>query len=44
VTLSRVSSCSCFYERRCRKPTPCIDDIGVDEVVAAVRQRLQVHE
>jgi ADP-heptose:LPS heptosyltransferase len=44
VTLSRVASCSCFYERRCKKVAPCIDDITVDEVVEAVRRRLGVHE
>ena len=43
VTLSRVATCSCVYERRCRRPAPCIDDITVNEVVAAVRQRLSVH-
>lgn len=40
VVVSRVAQCSCLYERRCRKETPCIDDIGVDEVVDAVRQRV----
>lgn len=43
VTLSRVATCSCQYERRCRKPVPCIDDIASDEVVLAVRRRLSVH-
>ena len=63
VVLSRASSCSCLYERQCRRttappqqPSPapppprtsapasrCIDDIAVDEVVEAVRQRLSVH-
>jgi lipopolysaccharide heptosyltransferase I len=40
VTLSRASSCSCRYERRCKKVLRCIDDITVDEVVQAVRRRL----
>ena len=44
VTLSRVATCSCLYERRCKKAAPCIDDIAVDEVVQAVRRRLGVHE
>ena len=44
VTLSRIATCACFYERRCKKSTPCIDDIAVDEVVQAVRRRLGVHE
>jgi lipopolysaccharide heptosyltransferase I len=43
VTVSRVSQCSCLYERRCRKPAHCIDDISVDEVIDAVHHRLQVH-
>jgi lipopolysaccharide heptosyltransferase I len=42
VVVSRVAQCECYYERRCRRRTspPCIDDIGVDEVIDAVRQRL----
>ena len=43
VTLSRVASCSCPYERRCRRAVPCIDDIAPDEVVQAVRRRVSVH-
>jgi lipopolysaccharide heptosyltransferase I len=43
VVISRVTTCSCLYERRCRRDTPCIDDIGVDDVVQAVRQRLSAH-
>ena len=40
VTLSRNSTCSCHYERRCRRGEPCIDEIGVNEVTAAVERRL----
>ncbi|MBI2828747.1 MAG: glycosyltransferase family 9 protein [Acidobacteria bacterium] len=43
VVVSRVAQCSCPYERRCRRERPCIDDIGVGEVVDAVRQRLATH-
>lgn len=43
IVISRVAQCSCFYERRCRKPVPCINDIGVDEVVDAVRRCLIPH-
>lgn len=43
LTLSRVATCSCVYERRCRRAVPCIDDIASDEVVQAIRQRLSVH-
>lgn len=40
IVVSRVAQCSCYYERRCRRAVPCIDDISVDEVLAAVRRRL----
>jgi heptosyltransferase I len=43
ISLSRVSQCSCVYERRCRRTVPCIDDISVGEVIAAVHQRLKLH-
>ena len=43
VVVSRVTQCVCHYERTCRKATPCIDDIPVDEVLAAIRKRLAVH-
>lgn len=43
MTVSRVAQCVCLYERRCRRPVPCIDDIGVSEVMAAVRRRLSTH-
>jgi lipopolysaccharide heptosyltransferase I len=41
VTLSRAATCECHYERRCRRATPCIDDIALDEVVAAVESRMR---
>jgi lipopolysaccharide heptosyltransferase I len=40
VSVSRVERCVCHYERRCRLSTPCIEDIGVEEVLAAVERRL----
>jgi heptosyltransferase-1 len=40
VTISRASRCSCHYERKCRLLQPCIDDIAVDEVVAAAEYRV----
>lgn len=43
VTLSRVDQCACLYERRCRRATPCINDISVEEVLDAVDRRLQLH-
>jgi len=38
--VTRYERCQCHYERHCRLSTPCIDDIGVDEVMAAVERRL----
>jgi heptosyltransferase I len=43
VSLSQASQCSCHYERQCRRPNRCIDDIGVDDVVNAVRRRMAAH-
>jgi heptosyltransferase I len=43
IALSRVDQCSCVYERQCRRDVPCITDIGVDEVLAAVERRLHAH-
>ncbi len=43
IAISRVHTCSCLYERRCRRAEPCIDDISVAEVVSAVRRRVGVH-
>lgn len=40
VSVSRLANCQCHYERRCRLATPCINDIDVDEVMAAVERRL----
>ncbi|MDO8794917.1 MAG: lipopolysaccharide heptosyltransferase I [Vicinamibacterales bacterium] len=40
LSISRVDRCECVYERQCRRPEPCIDTIGVDEVVAAAMARL----
>ena len=43
ITISRVAQCSCLYERRCRTAEPCINDIGIGEVLSAVRRRLTPH-
>jgi lipopolysaccharide heptosyltransferase I len=43
VSLSRVATCSCRYERRCRRAAPCIGEITPEEVVRAVGQRLSTH-
>jgi lipopolysaccharide heptosyltransferase I len=45
VSVSRVDRCECLYERHCRRgSTPCIEEIGVDEVVEAARRRLSTHD
>jgi len=40
ITISRAARCFCHYERRCRLLQPCIEDIGVDEVVSAAEFRI----
>jgi heptosyltransferase-1 len=40
VTISRAQRCVCHYARRCRLGQPCIEDIGVTEVAAAVESRV----
>lgn len=40
ISLSRFETCVCHYERRCRRGQPCIDDIGVEAVLAAVERRV----
>jgi heptosyltransferase I len=41
VALSRADSCSCMYERRCRRLVSCISDISVEEVLMAADRRLR---
>jgi heptosyltransferase-1 len=43
LSITRYATCVCHYERTCRRTAPCIDDIAVDEVMAALRRRLSVH-
>jgi ADP-heptose:LPS heptosyltransferase len=40
IVISRAVRCFCHYERKCRLLQPCIDDIAVDEVVAAAEYRV----
>ncbi len=40
VVVARTAQCVCLYQRHCRRGAPCIDEIGVDEVAAAVATRL----
>ena len=39
-SVSRYHECECHYRRRCVRQVPCIDDITVEEVVAAIERRL----
>jgi ADP-heptose:LPS heptosyltransferase len=41
VTISRFEQCECHHKRRCRRASPCVHDIGVDEVTAAIDRRCQ---
>jgi heptosyltransferase I len=40
LTVSRFSDCVCHHKRRCHRATRCLDDITVDEVIAAAEARL----
>jgi len=40
LVVSRADRCGCHIDRRCRQANWCLDDIGVDEVSAAVQLRL----
>jgi heptosyltransferase I len=40
VVISRAGRCQCHHKRRCLTGAPCIETIGVEEVVAAVDRRL----
>jgi heptosyltransferase I len=40
VCVSRFDDCECHHKRRCRRPSPCIDSITVEEVARAVDRRL----
>jgi ADP-heptose:LPS heptosyltransferase len=40
VSLSKYDGCSCRYQRRCRLAQPCLFEIGEDEVLRAVEERL----
>jgi heptosyltransferase I len=46
ISLSRFADCVCHYERRCRRSSPCIEAITVEDVLAAIERRLahRVHE
>ncbi len=40
VCVSRFDACRCHHRRRCRLPVCCLDDILVEEVMAAIERRL----
>lgn len=40
VCVSRFGECECHHKRRCRRATPCIETITVQDVVAAADHRL----
>ena len=40
VSVSRSDACQCHHLRQCRLQTMCLEDIPVEEVVAAVNRRL----
>jgi ADP-heptose:LPS heptosyltransferase len=40
ITISRYEVCHCHYARQCRIGRPCIEDIEIDEVIAASERRV----
>lgn len=38
--VSRSGVCACYHKRQCSKPTPCLTDVSVNEVFAAVGRRM----
>ena len=42
VVVARTERCECLYERECRRASPCIDEIPIDEVLSAVVRRVEV--
>jgi lipopolysaccharide heptosyltransferase I len=42
--VSRFDECTCHHKRKCRRATPCIDAITVEQMVAAVERRLGAGE
>ena len=39
--ISRADTCVCHHKRNCRRGAPCINEISVDEVLAAAERRLR---
>ena len=40
VTVSRFAACGCHHQRRCRVARWCLEDISVDDVIAAITRRI----
>ncbi|MGH9370992.1 MAG: glycosyltransferase family 9 protein [Vicinamibacterales bacterium] len=40
IVVSRHAVCGCHYQRRCRQPAWCLEDVQVAEVTAAIQHRL----
>jgi ADP-heptose:LPS heptosyltransferase len=40
VVISRAGVCGCHHKRQCLRGSPCINEIALDEVVAASEKRL----
>ena len=40
VSVSEFHRCTCHHKRQCTRPTRCLDDIGVDDVMNAIAERL----
>jgi lipopolysaccharide heptosyltransferase I len=43
IVVSRTEQCECLYQRECRRGSPCIDEIPVDEAVSAVVRRVEAN-
>jgi lipopolysaccharide heptosyltransferase I len=39
--LSRADTCVCHHKRQCLRGAPCINEIGIDQVVAAAERRIR---
>lgn len=44
LTVSRADRCQCHHKRQCQRRSPCLDEVGVDEVFRAASRRLGVDE
>jgi hypothetical protein len=41
--VARTDRCQCLIERECTRGAPCIDEIPLDEAVAAVVKRVEAN-